>query len=100
MLPGMTAQWLQRVVDCHIARNDAMGHVAPDMAYCPLVPPSVKAVVKPVDAGFAVEVSSDDRASIADIALRAKLLEERRMRLAGSGPQKTRASIEPESTHH
>ncbi|NVL89357.1 hypothetical protein, partial [Escherichia coli] len=45
-LPGMTTQWLQRVMSCHIARNDAMGHVAPDMDTCPLVPPNVQAIVK------------------------------------------------------
>jgi hypothetical protein len=24
--PGLTAQWLQRVIDCHLARNAALGH--------------------------------------------------------------------------
>ena len=35
---GMTAQWLQRVVDCHLARNAALGHQAADMPSCPLFP--------------------------------------------------------------
>jgi hypothetical protein len=41
--PGMTAQWLQRVIDCHLARNAALGHDVPEMAYCPLVPKGVSA---------------------------------------------------------
>jgi hypothetical protein len=77
-LPGMTAVWLQRVMECHIARYSAMGHLAPDMEYCPLVPANVRAVVKPTAGGFAVEVSSGDRASVADILLRANALEKRR----------------------
>jgi len=93
VVPGMTAPSLQRVVDCHLARNDAMGHVAPDMAYCPLVPPNVKAVVKSTPAGLAVEVSSEDHASIADIARRATALQARRVQLAGSGPERTMSGI-------
>jgi hypothetical protein len=77
-VPGMTAEWLQRVVDCHIARNNAMGHLAADMEYCPLVPANVRAVVKPTAGGFAVEVSSGNRASVADILVRANALEKRR----------------------
>ena len=30
-VPGMTAEWLQRVVDCHLARNSSLGHIVPEM---------------------------------------------------------------------
>jgi hypothetical protein len=78
-LPGMTTQGLQRAMSCHIARNDAMGHVVPEMDMCPLVPPNVKAIVRPTAAGFAVEVSSEDRASVAEILRRADALQQRRI---------------------
>ena len=73
-VPGMTQQWLQRVVDCHIARNAALGHVVPEMPYCPLVPKDVTAIVKPTAAGFAVEIRSDDVETAREIARRAESL--------------------------
>jgi hypothetical protein len=73
-LPGMTAQWLQRVVDCHIARNAALGHQVPEMAYCPLVPKDVTATVKATQDGFAVEVRSEDVDTAQEIRRRSLLL--------------------------
>lgn len=78
-VPGMTLDLLQRVVGCHLARNDAMGHKVPDMDYCPLVPPNVQASVKQTSVGFDVEVSSGDKPSIAEIQRRADLLQKRRL---------------------
>jgi hypothetical protein len=71
---GMTAQWLQRVVDCHLARNAALGHELPEMAYCPLVPKDVSAHVSATDTGFAVAVRSDDATTAAEILGRARSL--------------------------
>lgn len=71
-VPGMTAQWLQRVVDCHLARNAALGHEVPEMTYCPLVPKDVTAKVTPTETGFAVEVRSDDSATADEILRRAR----------------------------
>lgn len=85
-LPGMTTQWLQRVMSCHIARNDAMGHVAPDMDTCPLVPPNVQAIVKSTAAGLAVEVSSTNSASVAEIARRADALQQQRIQHLQASP--------------
>lgn len=59
-VPGLTAEWLQRVVDCHLARNAALGHVVPEMRDFPLVPPRVEARVSPAGAGLAGAVSSRD----------------------------------------
>jgi hypothetical protein len=73
-LPGMTAEWLQRVVDCHIARAAAGGHEMPEMSYCPLVLKGVKAKVASTGSGFAVSVSSDDPATVAEIQKRANSL--------------------------
>lgn len=73
-VPGLTAEWLQRVVDCHIARNAAMGHNAPEMAYCPLVPRDVTATVTSTGDGFAVAIRSNDPTTVEDILRRANAL--------------------------
>ena len=73
-LPGMTAEWLQRVVDCHLARAAAVGHDMPEMSYCPLMPKGVKAKVTSVGNGFAVNLSADDAATVAEIKRRTQAL--------------------------
>lgn len=70
--PGLTAEWLQRIVDCHLARNAAVGHDMPEMSYCPLVPRGAQAKVHSVGNGFAVDVRSDDSATAAEIWRRAQ----------------------------
>lgn len=59
-VPGLTAEWLQREVDCHIARASSVGHDMPEMSYCPLVLKGVKATVSNARGGFAVNIESDD----------------------------------------
>ncbi|MFO0749992.1 MAG: hypothetical protein U1F43_30630 [Myxococcota bacterium] len=71
-VPGMTAEWLQRVVDCHIARNAVMGHDDPAMPQCPLVPNGVTATVTSNGAGFAVAIRSDDPEVAQEILRRAR----------------------------
>jgi hypothetical protein len=68
---GMTPQWLQREVDCHLARNAALGHDVPEMDDCPLVPRGASAQVMPVSDGLAVEIRGDDASSIRQIVDRA-----------------------------
>lgn len=72
--PGMTAEWLQRVVDCHLARAAAAGHAMPEMEYCPLVLNNVSAKVVSVGNGFAVNVRSDDAATVDALLKRAEAL--------------------------
>lgn len=71
-VPGMTAQWFQRLVDCHLARNAALGHDVPEMAYCPLVPKGVTATVTPVRSGFSMEIRSKDPDTAKEILRRAQ----------------------------
>lgn len=73
-VPGMTAEWLQRVVDCHLARNASLGHAMPEMPDCPLVPRGAQARVRSTGDGFAVEIRSDDEATAREILARAKRL--------------------------
>jgi hypothetical protein len=70
----MTAQWLQRVVDCHLARNAALGHDVPEMPNCPLVPKGVSATVTPTSDGFAIAVRAEDSNTINEISRRANAL--------------------------
>lgn len=73
-VPGMTAEWLQRVVDCHLARNASLGHDMPEMSYCPLVPKGVAARVTSTGNGFAVTIQSDDSATAQEVWKRAQAL--------------------------
>ena len=71
---GITVEWLQRVMECHLARNAALGHVVPDMPNCPLVLPGVEAHVSSTGNGFVVALSSNDSATAQEIRTRAQRL--------------------------
>jgi hypothetical protein len=73
-VPGMTAEWLQRVVDCHVARNASMGFDMPEMSFCPLAVKGARAKVASTGNGFAVTVESDDPAAAQEILRRAQAL--------------------------
>lgn len=73
-LPGLTQEWLQRIMDCHIARNAAMGFHVPEMPYCPLVVKGVTARVSSVGNGFAVELRAQTPETIAELRRRAQEL--------------------------
>lgn len=73
-VPGLTAEWLQRIVDCHIARNAALGNELPEMPYCPLVPKGVSARVSSTGNGFAVTIQSSDSRTAEEILRRAQSL--------------------------
>lgn len=73
-VPGMTAEWLQRIVDCHVARNASLGHMVPEMPNCPLVPNGVQARVSSTGNGFAVVVQSNDVDIAQEILARATRL--------------------------
>jgi len=70
--PGLTAEWLQRILDCHLARNKAVGHEMPEMAYCPLTIKGAQATARSVGDGFAVDVRADDAEGAAEIWRRAQ----------------------------
>ncbi len=71
---GLTVEWLQRILDCHLARNVALGHDLPEMSYCPLVPAGVTATARPVAGGIAVDVQSGETAAAAEVLRRAQAL--------------------------
>lgn len=73
-VPGLTAEWLQRVVDCHVARDASLGHLVPEMPDCPLVPKGVSATVTSTGTGFAVEIRTGDSDAAVDVLARARRL--------------------------
>lgn len=72
--PGLTAERLQRIIDCHIARSAAVGHDMPEMAYCPLALRGVTATVTSAGNGFAVNIAATDPATTAEVLRRARAL--------------------------
>ncbi len=73
-IPGMTAEWLQRVIDCHLARNASLGHMVAEMPNCPLVPNGVQVSVTSTGNGFSVMIRSDDSTVAREILDRAERL--------------------------
>jgi hypothetical protein len=71
---GLTQEWLQRVIDCHLARNEVLAHDLAEMPNCPLVPKGVSAQAKSAGDHFVVEVSSDEPATAQEIWRRAQRL--------------------------
>ena len=71
---GLSQEWLQRVIDCHLARNAVLGHDLAEMPNCPLVPKDVTAQAKSAGDHFVVEVSSDDPATAQEVWRRAQRL--------------------------
>lgn len=71
-VPGLTREWLQRIVDCHLARNASLGH--PTEIPCPLALKGVNAVVKEAGAGLVVEVTSVDSEVASEILARSQRL--------------------------
>jgi hypothetical protein len=75
-VPGLTTQWLQHTIDCHVARNGVIGHdlASREMSYCPLTLRGVQAKVRPLRDSFAVDVLSEDRQVADEIWRRAQAL--------------------------
>jgi hypothetical protein len=71
---GMSVASLQRIVDCQIARNNALGNDVSRLQHCLLVPRGVRASVAAAPAGFAVTIRADDRRTAEEIIRRADLL--------------------------
>lgn len=73
-VPGLTAQWLQRLIDCRIAENAALGYDVPEFPHDPLAIPGVETQVRPVRTGFAVDITHETPARAREIQERAQAL--------------------------
>ena len=75
-IDGMTAQRLEKLVNCQLARNACLENAAAEMAYCPLVLKNVKATVSPpgTDGLFTIAVRSDDPTIAQEVLKRSEAL--------------------------
>jgi hypothetical protein len=73
-VPGLTAEWLQKIVDCHVARNNVMGNDLPEMNYCPLNVKGITTKVTSAGSGFAVTIESPNGDTAKEILRRAQAL--------------------------
>lgn len=71
-VPGLTKEYLQRLVSCHLARDATMGFAMPEMAWCPLSVKGASATVESAGSGFRVDIKGDSKDSAEEIARRAK----------------------------
>lgn len=78
---GVTRPWLQRLVDCHLARHATLGYPMPHMADCPLMKGAVASVSAPAG-GLAIAIRSEDRDVAAEIVRRAETLGGLRQKVA------------------
>jgi hypothetical protein len=73
-MPGLTREYLARVVDCHIELGASS---SASMASNPLAVPGATATVASAGTTFRIDIRGSDRDSAKAIALRAKQLGER-----------------------
>ena len=75
-VPGLTVADLQRLVDCHLARNATIGYerASTEMEGCLLTRQGTHATVRALESGFAVDVRADNPTAGLVIWRRAQLL--------------------------
>ncbi len=73
-VPGLTKEYLQRLVTCHLARNSSMGHAMAEMATCPLAVKGATATVEGEGGAFVVRVASAEDDGATEILKRARTL--------------------------
>lgn len=73
-VPGLTKEYLQRLVSCHLARNASMGFAMPEMTSCPLSVKGASATVESAGGAFRVDIKGDTKESAEAIARRTKEL--------------------------
>ncbi|MFZ6180529.1 hypothetical protein [Nannocystis pusilla] len=79
-VPGLTIERLQQIIDCHLARNAALGHNTSRMPDCPLVPAGVSAAVEQTPTGLVVLLRAADPATAREVLERAERLSKASLR--------------------
>jgi len=75
-IPQTTALDLQRLVDCHLARNAALGYDDSHMPFCPLTVKGVTAEVRETEHGYDIVLSAPAGEAMQNVADRATSLTE------------------------
>lgn len=73
-VPGLTLDYLEHMVACHLARNAAMGFTMDEMAFCPLSVKGASAKVTQNAGTLRVEIRGDGDAAATEILRRANAL--------------------------
>ena len=76
--PGVSASSVQKSLDCHLARNAAMGFDAPEMSFCPLAAKGVEARAREKNGLIVVEVKAAKAETAEQVLRRAELTVVRR----------------------
>ena len=71
---GLSADWLDHLVECHLARDEVIGPDGPDTKDSPLAVEGAHVHVGADGTGYFVEVRSDDASAASEIARRAQAL--------------------------
>jgi hypothetical protein len=71
---GLTADWLEHLVECHLARDQTIGPDAPETKECPLAVRGASAHVAADGGGYFIEVRSWDDDGAGEIARRGRAL--------------------------
>jgi hypothetical protein len=77
-IPKTTVEGLQQLVDCHMARNAALGFDMPEMDFCPLAIRDVSAEVVEAEQGFDVRLGAKTDEARAEVKARVEALLEGR----------------------
>ncbi len=73
-IPGMTVDQLRQIVECHLARDNALGTELPDVSIGLMATPGTQVSVAQTADGFAVSLWSDDPVGAQELLRKANLL--------------------------
>lgn len=76
-VPGLDVEGMQKLLDCHLARNAVLGHQMSEMDDCPLVPAGVEATAEPSEHGLRVRLEVRGEGSVSETRERLRRLEAR-----------------------
>jgi hypothetical protein len=94
--PGLTAEWLQRLVNCDLAHNSALRRSVAEMPNSPLGFRGATAHVRSTGDGFAVEIRSNEPETARQILTTAQRLYQQRQLAA----QKSASAAAPREPRH
>ena len=72
--PGLTGEWLQRSIHCHVARIALRGNDPPGMEACPFAPGDLEVRVSSSGEGFRIELRASTAKVAEEILRRAQVL--------------------------
>jgi hypothetical protein len=73
-VPGLSADSMQKSLDCHLARNAAVGFSASEMPFCPLASKGIHAVARESKGRVTVEITAGDSRAAEEVLRRSRLL--------------------------